>query len=380
MKSDKHLPALDGIRGLAVLIVVAYHTGGGAQSSNLLIKSIGLLLKAGWGGVSLFFVLLGFLISGILWDTRGTQSWLKNFYIRRALRIFPLYYGSLLLVVLTAFAARQGLFCLSRIWVFALYLQNIPALAGFTASYGSPLRLGHFWSLAVEEQFYLLWPFLLSRMKTLTHAKHLCAATIVVSFCFRWWIWSWHEAPPDFYGFLLTHVGELAAGGLLAMCFRDGSWKSLDRLAPAAAVASLAGFAATGWTSGSFEFQKPGIIIYGLVFLTILWASVLVLALRPAGFWSRAMNLGWLRGVGKISYGIYVFHVLFHPGYLWVAERLLPHAGRIQGIAMNAVVIVVMSFTTAWLSFRFYEGRFLGLRKRFSGIRHEETLAQERVG
>jgi peptidoglycan/LPS O-acetylase OafA/YrhL len=334
-----------------------------------------LLLKAGWSGVSLFFVLSGFLISGILWDTHGTIGWLRNFYVRRALRIFPLYYGSLLLVVLTAVAAHQGLLCLSHIWVFALYLQNFPALARFTSSYGSPLVLGHFWSLAVEEQFYLLWPFLLSRMKTLARAKYLCVATIVVSFCFRWWIWSWHEAPPDFYGFLLTHAGELAAGGFLAMCYRDGSWKRVDRLAPIAAAGSLAGFAAAGWWSGSLEFQRPGIIVYGLIFLTILWASVLVLSLRLTGFWSRAMNLGWLRVVGKISYGIYVFHVLFHPVYVWVAEKILLHADRIQSLALNGVVTVVGSFSVAWLSFRFYESFFLRLRKRFSGKRHEETLA-----
>ncbi len=380
MKSDKHLAALDGIRGLAILIVVARHTGGGAQSSNILLKSIGVLLKAGWGGVSLFFVLSGFLISGILWDTRGTQDWLKNFYIRRALRIFPLYYGSLLLVVLTAFAAHHGLFCLSRIWVFGLYLQNIPALAELIKSYGSTLRLGHFWSLAVEEQFYLLWPFLLSRMKTLAHAKYLCVATIALSFCFRWFLWSRPEAPTDFDGFLLTRAGELAAGAFLAMCFRDGSWKKLDRLAPIAATASLAGFAAAGWRGGSVDFQGTGIIVFGLLFLTILWGSVLVLSLRPAGFWSRAMNIGWLREVGKISYGIYVFHVLFFPGYSWVTEKIWPHADRTQGLALNGVVIVVLSFAVAWLSFRFYESRFLILRKRFSGIRHEEMLATERVG
>jgi len=380
VKSDKHLPALDGIRGLAILIVVARHTGGGAQSSNLLIKSMGLVLKGGWGGVSLFFVLSGFLISGILWDTRGTEGWLRNFYIRRALRIFPLYYGSLLLVVLTAFAAHQGFFCLSRIWVFALYLQNIPALAELTKSYGSALRLGHFWSLAVEEQFYLLWPFLLSRMKTLAQAKYLCVATIALSFGFRLLLWSRPAAPFEFDGFLLTRAGELAAGAFLAICFRDGSWKKLDRLAPVAAAASLAGFAAVGWQGGTVDFQGSGIIVYGLLFLTIFWGSLLVLSLRPAGFWSRAMNIGWLRGVGRISYGIYVFHVLFFPWYSWVAEKIWPHADRVQGLALNGVVIVALSFAIAWLSFRFYESRFLILRKRFSGIRHEETLTAEPAG
>jgi len=380
VKSDRHLPALDGIRGLAILIVVAYHTGGGAQSGNVLIRSAGVLLKAGWSGVSLFFVLSGFLISGILWDTHGAAGWLRNFYVRRALRIFPLYYGSLLLVALTAFAAGRGLLCLSHIWVFAIYLQNFPALARFTSSYGSPLVLGHFWSLAVEEQFYLLWPFLLSRVKTLRSAKYLCVATVVVSLCFRLWLWSRHEVSPVSQGFLLTHAGELAAGAFLAMCFRDGSWKTLDRVAPVLAGISLAGFASAGWLGRGFEFQGAWIIVFGLSCLTLFWASVVVLALRPAGLWSRAMNAAWLRGVGTISYGIYIFHVLLNPVFWWITGKILPHADRIQGLALHGVVTVVGSFSVAWLSFRFYESSFLRLRKRFSGMRREETLTAEPVG
>ena len=374
MKSDKHLPALDGIRGLAVLIVVGYHIGGGAQSSNIIVKSVGLLLKAGWSGVSLFFVLSGFLISGILWDTKGTAGWLRNFYVRRTLRIFPLYYGALLLVVIAAFATHQALYCLSRIWVFALYLQNIPALRRFVSVYGSPLPLGHFWSLAVEEQFYLLWPFLLSRMKTLRGAKYLCLATIAVSFCFRWFIRGRQELPPAYEGFLLTRAGELAAGAFLAMCFRDGSWKTVDRFAPTAAVLSLTGFTAAGWVGGGFVFQGEAIVVYGILCLTIFWSSVLVLSLRPRGWLNRVMRTGWLRGVGNISYGIYIFHVLFYPWYWRITNTILPLGSQIQRLALNSVVVVFISFTVAWLSFRFYEMPFLRLRKRFSGRRHEEGL------
>src|SRR5579862_4256705 len=98
----KHFPALDGLRGVAILTVFLLHYGGGAQSSNPLLSAAGELIKAGWSGVTLFFVLSGFLISGILWDARHTQGWWRNFYMRRTLRIFPLYYGALLLVLLTA--------------------------------------------------------------------------------------------------------------------------------------------------------------------------------------------------------------------------------------------------------------------------------------
>lgn len=85
----RHLPALDGLRGTAVLLVVAYHTMADTQSSHRLVHAMGVGFSAGWSGVSLFFVLSGFLITGILWDNRDTSHWRRNFYARRILRIFP---------------------------------------------------------------------------------------------------------------------------------------------------------------------------------------------------------------------------------------------------------------------------------------------------
>lgn len=366
LKSDKHLPALDGIRGLAVLAVVLFHTGGGSQSTNPLVRAVGNLVQAGWSGVTLFFVLSGFLITGILWDSQHSEHWLRNFYIRRVLRIFPLYYGTLLAVLITAFALHQGSLCLSKIWVFAAYLQNVPPFTELTSRFGSPLRLYHFWSLAVEEQFYLAWPFLLSRTRNLREAKYLCAAVFFVSFLFRFVMWTFLGGPENFGGFILTRAGELAAGGFFALCYRDESWKQIERSAPKILVISIVGFLLSALLSRSFQLRSPVAMIYGLAFITLFWASFVALSLREQGLVSRLMNLSWLRWLGTISYGVYIFHVLLIPVYQKVTSLLVPHAGRNQFLVVEAFVTTVLSFFFAWLSFRFYETPFLSLRKRFA--------------
>jgi peptidoglycan/LPS O-acetylase OafA/YrhL len=167
LKKRPHLPALDGLRGFAVLVVFLFHYGGGTHSSLFVMRVFGFLNKGGWAGVTLFFVLSGFLITGILWDSFDQPNWLRNFYARRALRIFPLYYGSLVLVLLAAAWKGTLLPALRLIWIPAFFLQNMPHLVALVDRIPSPLGIFHFWSLAVEEQFYLLWPFVLSSSSSL---------------------------------------------------------------------------------------------------------------------------------------------------------------------------------------------------------------------
>ena len=232
----KHIPALDGVRGLAVLMVVLVHYGGGAKSPNPLIHFIGLIIKTGWTGVTLFFLLSGFLITGILWDSRDTPHWWRNFYARRSLRIFPLYYASLLLVLVGAAFSHTLRLCLSNIWIYALYLQNMPSLIPRAVTLASPLLIGHFWSLAVEEQFYLIWPFVITRMKTLRQAENLCLAVFFLSAIFRLIIWTWHPNPFSYNQSLPARAGELALGGYLAMRFRRDGLHRIQFWAPLAMV------------------------------------------------------------------------------------------------------------------------------------------------
>jgi peptidoglycan/LPS O-acetylase OafA/YrhL len=363
LKDTRHLPALDGVRGVAVLIVVAYHTGGGAQSSNFIVRSIGLVLKAGWSGVTLFFLLSGFLITGILWDSKGAPHWWRNFYARRILRISPLYYGSLLLVMLVSWALHRTSLGSKGLWVYALYLQNVPWITDAGAG-TRPLLLSHFWSLAVEEQFYLMWPLLLRRLTSVAQVKCLCLGIFVCSTLFRYSVWTLSAHPQAFNGFLLSRAGELALGGYLAMCFRDECWAKLERLAPYFTPLALVGFVAACIPGGSVELTSLGCSTAGLAFITLFYAGWIVLALKE-GAVNHIVSAPWLRQVGYISYGVYIFHVLLQPLYGHLAQSIAPHAGRIEGIMIRAVFTWLLTAIIAWLSFRFFESPILGLRRHF---------------
>lgn len=371
----RHLPALDGIRGLAVFMVFLVHYGGGAKSSNIVLHTIGIAVTAGWSGVTLFFILSGFLISGIIWDSRNSEGWWGRFYMRRTLRIFPLYYASLLLVFIAAVIAGHGHYSLSRIWVYALYLQNVP-IHFDPGNLGSPLYVTHFWSLAVEEQFYLFWPLLLTRVRTLDQARKLSLAVFFVSAAFRFVAWylipahdasgaSLHRAFHGAYAFTPSRAGELAIGAYLAMCYRDRAlWKRLQSMALFAFIAGLAGFLAAGAFAHTLTDECAAGFLVGLPCVTVCLAALVVLALGNGPI-SRAAQLPALRWLGGISYGFYIFHVLFTPVFEWIAGKLAPHASSNVRLGLNFVVAAGSSLLLSWLSFRFYESRFLIRRSRY---------------
>src|SRR6201996_77385 len=148
-------PALDGLRGVAILLVYIFHYGGGLRSPNTFVRALGYLTETGWTGVILFFALSGFLLTGSLWDSREERDVLRNFYTRRVLRIFPLYYLVVLIALVAAVARGNRLAELSPVLLYAGFLQNLPGLVTTALQPISPFPLFHLWSLAVEEQFYI---------------------------------------------------------------------------------------------------------------------------------------------------------------------------------------------------------------------------------
>jgi peptidoglycan/LPS O-acetylase OafA/YrhL len=357
-----HIPALDGVRGVAAAIVFIYHYGGGARSSDFAFHIVGKTIHLGWVGVSLFFVLSGFLITGILLDSMHRPKWRATFYIRRALRIFPLYYFALLGAILVALLLNTPWSSISPLWPLFFYLQDIPEMVH--AWLLSPLLVvGHFWSLAVEEQFYLVWPFLLLLASRRSVVRPLCVTVYLTSLLFRVCIFGLHLNTEWATYFILGRAGEMAAGGFLAASIR-GSEEERNQIVHAAKpvlLASAIGVTAIVWFTKETAAQEPWLATLGIALFTLVFTGLIALCLRP-GVTQRIFQAPSLRWLGKISYGIYVYHLLLAPLYAWLTRQIFPGVTGRRYLLALAGVASVGTLLAASISFAAFESRFLRLK------------------
>ena len=365
-------PGLDGLRGFAMLIMFAFHYGGGQQSTNWAVHFLGLATQVGWTGLIVFYALSGFLITGGLWDSRGTRHLLEHFYMRRVLRIFPLYFLALGLAMLVALVRGFSWAELHPFAIYVFYLQNVPPFAARAALFPSPLPLYHLWSLAVEEQFYLLWPALVLFSRTRRIALWLSLAIFAISAAFRFVIWGplFRFAFDGvvqrhvFDGFLLTHAGALALGAALAFAMRGSKAAVITRCAPAAFVAGLLLYGVTSWLGGTLKMEPRAQFPLGMIGVSVAATALVLLVLRP-GFAGGFFTLAPFRLMGRISYGFYIFHILLLPLSEKVAILLTPPASREAFLATRFLVAFFITFPLSWLSYHFFEQPILALKRRF---------------
>ncbi len=321
-----------------------------------------------WIGVTLFFALSGFLITGILWDTLRRPHFFRNFYARRALRIFPLYYGVLL--TLMVFSRVLHLQWNHWQWFYLTYTANL-ALGQMGQLITPHINLSHFWSLQVEEQFYLVWPIVVYRCRRLRTLIFTAAVGCLGVLGIRAFLVFFHAHFTNPYLTMsptFSCADNLLFGCILALLLRTSYRERTLALAPKIfAVCSVAvvlmALADHGLRFYNSALQQTlGASLIGIGFTALIGMSLL-----PASRTARLFRLSLLRFFGKYSYGLYVFHytldaVLTHRLRL----ILLSHThSKAVSVVAGAVIVGGLSVGVAWLSYHLYEVHFLKLKRYF---------------
>jgi peptidoglycan/LPS O-acetylase OafA/YrhL len=323
----------------------------------------------GWSGVDLFFVLSGFLITGILIETLHDSAYYRNFYARRSLRIFPIYY--LLCAVLLFVGLRTGAhWTAGHLW-FLAYLGNPAILIWQQLLPISPaVRVTHLWSLSVEEQFYFLWPWVIRRLRSRERIVAGSIALIVVAFLARLGFYllrgrGWSPHWPEY--FILCRVDALGVGALLAALVRGPLRKKLLSMAPA-------GFAVCGGVLALLLFIRhttsildPAVSVIGLSLFAATFGFLLLTTLVEGSVAQRFFRLGGLRFFGRYSYGLYLYHFPLQGLLkgLQVYFATLTRSGFVSGLLFVFTSLLV-NVLVAVASFHFIESPIMKLKKRFS--------------
>jgi len=354
-----HVQELDGLRGVAILLVCLFHFSFVLTSSaEPLARLMQRTLWLGWCGVDLFFALSGFLITGILVDTQDSPSYFRTFYLRRSLRIFPLYFAflALMLGVLHHFVWRHKYPGITT-WWYLVYLQNWKP--NHTAG---DLHVDHLWSLAVEEQFYFVWPLLMWRpgKRTALALTVVIAAIAMVLRIFFPALFTYE----GMYRGTLTRMDALALGAFMAIGIRMPSVRAALRHAlPFVIPLAAALLGAAFYAQGNFQWDRP-VQVYGAPAMAVLFAS---LVFWCAEFRPRVMRNRFLGSFAKYAYAIYVFHSPLNQILLPILEPVWRNFSPAAGLSLRCVYILAMSgvsWCLAWLSWRYFEGPINALKSR----------------
>jgi peptidoglycan/LPS O-acetylase OafA/YrhL len=357
-QNRSYYPALDGLRGLAILLVVFYHNFGFIN-----------YFFFGWLGVDLFFVLSGFLITDILLNTSGQPRFLRNFYVRRILRIFPLYYLTLIVffILFPLFnytSLNLDYYLKNQSW-FWTYLQNW--LFIFNPPPNDTEALNHLWSLAVEEQFYLVWPFVILLLKKPKHILYLLVVLLIGVVTLRFVFWTYKIENLAYYNlYTFSRIDGICIGSMLAV-LRKINPRSINRyftlIVLSLAVLNFVFY----FFNKENRFSYPYLAIAGYTTFAIIFGLLVNEGVERSNvFVNKVFNFQLLKFFGTISYSLYVFH---WPLYLMLSPYLERWFAQNQNLIaapiLTSITSTLLAVLLAWLSFQFFEKPFLLLKKRF---------------
>jgi peptidoglycan/LPS O-acetylase OafA/YrhL len=359
-KIEDRIGYLDGLRGLAIFLVAINHI---FYNYNI--------VQIGWSGLNLFFLLSGYLITKRLYShySGSRASYFKNFYGRRILRIFPLYYGCLIIFFLLlpfvypSYFEFYGDVYDNQVWYWTYTSNWMMVIHGLPEQ---PIFF-HFWSLAVEEQFYVVWPILFLLLVRVKKFYTLIICSLIACSIFLR-----NHIDGDLASYLSTSTAAepLLLGALIAMLEKNNRLEKLYRYFLFLMVLSIASLIGILIYNNDLHITNNWLFRKGYTAIDLCWAYLLVVCIlnkRGSDFIRGFFNMKWLKWLGKYSYGIYVFHWLILNFFVYKAVRELVVAGIDETAAyfLTRVVGIAAILAISFFSYNFYEKRFLALKKYF---------------
>ncbi|MEI9806749.1 MAG: acyltransferase [Bacteroidota bacterium] len=363
MKADVHLKGLNGIRAIAAMAVVIFHIGVALQDFGF---ASNMHTDLGGHGVSMFFALSGFLITYLLLIEKNRFNGIniKSFYIRRVLRIWPLYYFYMFLALLTIYFYSKEQLPNSYIY-YLLMAGNIPYIFDF--SY--PVLI-HFWSLGVEEQFYAFWPWVVKKSNNLLRFLFIFTiAFLVAKFFFRY-LYSVSDYKWPYLAWHITRFDCMSIGAIGAIFFLKENKRFLH-------LASSVFSQIVAWGVIALVLFNQ-FHIASIIDTEIIAVLTVILIVNVAGNKKTMLNLEKpvFNFLGKISYGIYVYHplIIFFAAR-WLKSFLNSFDYTYKLIFVYALV-PLCTILIAYLSYNYLEKRFLKLKTGFSRVQSSDTAEE----
>ncbi len=380
-----YVPCLEGIRGYGFLLVFCGHyllASKLAHPDTFRFRFLTALSTLGLFAVPAFFVLSGYLIGGLLYHTRNREGFFKVFYSRRFLRVFPVYY--LTLAAIAIFYAIRHIPTDIHFWMHFLYIQNL--VPGHIDRVTGAASLTHFWSLAVEEQFYLVWPLIVWRFRDKSKLIGISIAMIAACCLIRLAAPLLSISVEDMSFFTPTRVDAVLLGVLLSLV--TGT-RLLERIRPFAKWVALGGCVLMG-TLGVVEGDVWAMKTYTgkeiwITLANVTAVAIIIAVLEEGSLLNRICSWPWICKIGALSYSLYIFHFTFRSFFLnSVTDLLLPHMRQSFANLLSAALALCATFLLSLLSYRLIERPVMNLKRHVrygapKGIRIEPSIRVEPV-